>query len=82
MANVAGFEHHELTFRMPTDAAACLRCRRLLTLDDRARAALAGTRRGRGRKGSSSKENLSVAPFLTAARRRQAARQGGRQPAC
>ena len=34
MANVAGFEHHELTFRMPTDAAACLRCRRLLTLDD------------------------------------------------
>jgi len=31
---VAGFEHHELTFRMPTDAAACLRCRRLLTLDD------------------------------------------------
>ena len=34
MANVAGFEHHELTFRMPTDAAACLRCRRLLTFDD------------------------------------------------
>lgn len=31
---VAGFDHHELTFRMPTDAAACLRCRRLLTLDD------------------------------------------------
>ena len=30
----AGFAHHELTFRMPTDAAACLRCRRLLTLDD------------------------------------------------
>ena len=34
MANVAEFEHHELTLRMPTDAAACLRCRRLLTLDD------------------------------------------------
>jgi hypothetical protein len=34
MANVAEFEHHELTFRMPTDAAACLRCRQLLTLDD------------------------------------------------
>jgi hypothetical protein len=34
MTNIAGFEHHELTFRMPTDAAACLRCRRLLTLDD------------------------------------------------
>ncbi len=31
---VAGFEHHQLTFRMPSDAAACLRCRRLLTLDD------------------------------------------------
>ncbi len=30
---VPGFAHHELTFRMPT-AAACLRCRRLLTLDD------------------------------------------------
>ncbi len=28
-----GFANHELTFRMPT-AAACLRCRRLLTLDD------------------------------------------------
>ena len=34
MANVAGFAHHELTFRMPTDAAACLRCRRLLTFED------------------------------------------------
>ena len=34
MANVAGFEHHEITFRIPVDAAACLRCRRLLTIDD------------------------------------------------
>jgi len=34
MANVAGFKHHELTFRMPTHTAVCLRCRRLLTLDD------------------------------------------------
>ena len=34
MANIAGFEHHELTFRLLTDAAACLRCRRLLALDD------------------------------------------------
>ncbi len=31
---VTGFEHHQLTFRMPTDDAVCLRCRRLLTLDD------------------------------------------------
>jgi len=31
---VAGIEHHALTFRMPTDTAACLRCCRLLTLDD------------------------------------------------
>ena len=29
-----GFAHHEITFRLPTDFAACLRCRRLLTLDD------------------------------------------------
>ncbi len=33
MANVGGFEPHWLTFRMPTDAAACLRCRRLLTFE-------------------------------------------------
>ncbi len=31
---VAGIEHHTLTFRMSTDTAVCLRCRRLLTLDD------------------------------------------------
>jgi len=29
-----GFAHHEITFRLPTDAAACLRCRRLLTFED------------------------------------------------
>ena len=25
---------HQLTFRLPTDAAACLRCRRLLMLEE------------------------------------------------
>ncbi len=29
-----GFQGHQVTFRLPTDSAACLRCRRLLTLDD------------------------------------------------
>ena len=29
-----GFQGHQLTFRLPTDSAACLRCRRLLTLED------------------------------------------------